>query len=163
MAPPDDLSIEPAHFSDLDAIVRLWMEMMREHEKFDPRVRLSDTADEAYRQYARYYIDRPDARLLVARNGREVVGFCLAYRARNLPMFRPGAYGFISDMAVTRPWRNRGVGTSLLDAVMQWFRRHGVNHVQLQVYSRNARGVAFWRRCGFEDFVHGMWLNVPQD
>jgi ribosomal protein S18 acetylase RimI-like enzyme len=168
MPPLDPVRIEAATLADLDAIVRLWMEMMREHESFDSRVRLADKADDAYRQYAHYYIERGDAGIFVARlklggtllSREEIGGFCLSYRARNLPMFRPANYGFISDLTVLRRYRHRGIGRALLEAVRTWFRRQGVTHIQLQVYDRNAPGIAFWKSQGFDEFVHGMWLNI---
>jgi len=152
--------IRPAAAADLDAIVALWMAMMREHESFDPRVRLADTADNAYRQYARHYITRGDAAVFVAEHGHEVIGFSLAYRTRNLPMFRPVQYGYLSDLVVQGTWQGRGVGTALLEKTKQWFRQRGIARIQLQVYSRNTSALAFWRKRGFSDFVHGLWLET---
>lgn len=160
MTLPDNVAIRSAGLADLDAIVALWMAMMREHESFDPRVQLADTADDAYRQYARHYIARGGAAVFVAEHQREVVGFSLAYRARNLPMFRPVYFGYLSDLVVREPWRGRGLGTALLEATKRWFRQRGIAHIQLQVYSRNTSGLAFWHKTGLSDFVHGLWLEI---
>ena len=157
---PENVAIRPATLADLDAIVTLWMAMMRDHEAFDPRIRLADKADNAYRQYARYYIARGDAAVFVAECQHEVVGFSLAYCTRNLPMFRPVKYGYLSDLVVCAPWRGRGIGSTLFEATKRWFRKQGVAHVQLQVYSRNASALAFWGKLGFSDFVQGMWLEI---
>jgi len=160
MSSPENVEIRKATFADTEAIVALWLEMMREHEEFDPRVRLSETAEEAYLHYARYYIGRSDSAVFVAETDGEVIAFVLAYRARNLPMFHPAEYGFISDLAVTRPWRRRGIGRALLETLKRWFLERGIEHVQLQVYDRNEAGRNFWREVGFEDFVHGLWLSL---
>jgi len=133
---------------------------MRDHESFDPRVRLAPKAEDAYRQYARFYIAQDDAAVFVAEHRGEVVGYCLAYPANNLPMFRPKQYGYLSDLVITQPWRRRGVGHALVEATRHWFHRHGIPHIQLQVYCRNSMGRAFWHKEGFDDFVHGLWLAV---
>jgi ribosomal protein S18 acetylase RimI-like enzyme len=160
MTLPDHVTIRPATPLDLEAIVTLWMAMMREHESFDSRVRLADKADNAYRQYLRYYIAEIEAAVFVAENGAEVIGYCLAYPARNLPMFLPSQYGYLSDLTVSQPWRGRGIGGALLEAVRRWFRERGIGHIQLQVYDRNASGLAFWRKEGFSELVHGLWQSA---
>jgi GNAT superfamily N-acetyltransferase len=92
----------------------------------------------------------------VAEHEGEVIGFCLGYPARNLPMFRPAHYGYLSDLTVGEAWRGRGVGRALLEAAKDWFRRRDIARIHLQVYARNAPGMAFWRKAGFEEFVQGM-------
>jgi len=160
MAIPDNVVIRPATLRDLDAIVALWMAMMREHEGFDRRVRLADHAEEAYRQYARHHIAAGAAVFVAAHQG-DVVGFCLAYTARNLPMFVPPQYGYLSDLTVSPSWRGRGIGRSLVETTKRWFAAHGIPHVQLQVYDRNAPGRSFWHKEGFSDFIHGLWCGLP--
>ncbi|MCX8038604.1 MAG: GNAT family N-acetyltransferase [Candidatus Sumerlaeia bacterium] len=168
---PDNVSIRPAVPDDLDAIVALWTAMMREHEEFDPRIRLAPNADIAYRNYAYHHI-REGAAVFVAEyldkqeggrqatHRRQVVGFALAYVARNLPMYQPERYGYLSDLVVAAPWRRCGIGTALLDCVRQRLRREEVAQVQLQVYSKNVAGLGFWRQQGFDDFVHGLWAAL---
>ena len=157
---PDGVAIRPAALSDLDAIVSLWLGMMREHEAFDSRVRLGPSAGEAYENYARHYVTRSDAPVFVAEHDGEVIAFGLAYRARNLPMFLPDHYGFLSDLVVTPSWRGRGIGTALVGEITRQLRAQDVTHVQLQVYHNNARARAFWHRVGFTEFVHGLWLDI---
>ncbi len=168
---PDNVSIRPATFDDLDAIVALWLDMMREHEAFDPRIRLAPGADIAYRNYAYHHL-REGAAVFVAeipdeprrgkpeRRGRQIVGYVLAYVARNLPMYQPKRYGYLSDLVVAAPWRRCGIGTALLESVRCWLRQEEVAHVQLQVYSENGAGLSFWRQQGFRDFVHGLWAPL---
>jgi GNAT superfamily N-acetyltransferase len=163
MTTPDPVTIRPATADDLEAVVDLWLEMMAEHEAFDPRVRLSISARSAYRNYALYHIEREDAPVFVVEKRGEIIAYCLAYCARSLPMFRPSSYGFISDLVVGRAWRRQGLGTALLERVRAWFAGRGIRSLQLQVYSRNAPGLQFWQRVGFSPFVHGMWMGLREE
>ena len=60
----------------------------------------------------------------------------------------------IGRMAVLAPWRGRGVGSALLEALLQLARGHGIRRVRLNAQTR---AVPFYRKHGFvvegEEFV----------
>ena len=47
--------------------------------------------------------------------------------------------------------RGRGVGESLVTAVIQWARQERASRVDLAVFEGNERALALYRRCGFID------------
>ena len=146
---------------DLPRLVELWMEMMRGHEDFDPRVVLTAKAATAYRDYLQSHMRSAKSVVVVAEaEGDGVVGFCSAYMSRNLSMFAPEEFGYISDLAVAPSYQRRGVGTQLLEYVTEWFRRYDIRCVQLQVYSHNRVGRDFWAARGFKPFVERQWLEL---
>ena len=49
--------------------------------------------------------------------------------------------------------RGRGVGESLVTAVIQWARQERASRVDLAVFEGNERALALYRRCGFIDAV----------
>jgi RimJ/RimL family protein N-acetyltransferase len=52
---------------------------------------------------------------------------------------------------VRRDWRDRGVGTALMRAAIDWARASPViQRVQLEVYARNARAIHLYEKFGFE-------------
>ncbi len=61
--------------------------------------------------------------------------------ARLLPV------GRIGRMAVLRPWRGRGVGAALLEALLQLARERGVPEVTLHAQTHAA---GFYRKFGFD-------------
>lgn len=75
--------------------------------------------------------------------------------------------GHIGRMAVLQPWRGRGVGSALLEALMRLARDRGIRRVRLNAQSRAA---AFYRRHGFvaegEEFIEAgiphrsMWRDL---
>ena len=75
--------------------------------------------------------------------------------------------GHIGRMAVLESWRGQGVGSALLEALLQIARDRGVRQVRLNAQSR---AVAFYRRHGFaaegEEFIEAgiphrsMWRDV---
>ncbi|MCS7072393.1 MAG: GNAT family N-acetyltransferase [Anaerolinea sp.] len=50
-----------------------------------------------------------------------------------------------------RDWRDRGVGTALMQTAIDWARASPVvQRVQLEVYARNARAIHLYEKFGFE-------------
>jgi len=165
--------IRPAEPHDVPAIVRLWIDMMAEHTQFDPRVRLSAVASEAYAGYLEYHRKSDDSLCLVAelpdglsiedpQDKTRIAAYCLAFLSHNPPMFEPTTFGFISDLAVARPFRRQGIGAALMDRVEKWMRGKGVGAIQLQVYSRNQPGAAFWKARRFTPYYNRMWLDLAE-
>lgn len=88
----------------------------------------------------------PNAHLLVACAGDEVVGQLGLYAATNPRRRHVGEIG----MGVRDDWQGRGVGSALLGAAVdladRWLQ---LRRLELQVYADNAAGIALYRRHGF--------------
>ena len=79
--------------------------------------------------------------LYVAMDGNEMVGaiLCRDYQQA----------GYVSQLGVLRPWRQRGIGLYLLQQVFGDFYRRGIRKVNLSVDSANATGAPrFYERAG---------------
>ena len=156
----ENVNIRRARLEDANAIVELWMEMMGEHEQFEPNVNLAPDADKAYLHYASHHILHDDSIVVVAERNKRVVGYCLAFVTKNLPMFLPEYYGYLSDVTVQARMQQKGVGQSLFKRVTEWLRARGIANLQLQVYHRNELGRKFWDKVGCDNFVRGLWYNL---
>jgi GNAT superfamily N-acetyltransferase len=95
-------------------------------------------------------LDAPDAgaRTLVAERDGAIAGFCqLAAPARDGDA-EDGTAEVVALYVEPAAWRC-GAGTAVLDAALDALRAHGWSRVTLWVLERNARGRAFYERCGF--------------
>src|SRR5260370_10515652 len=54
-------------------------------------------------------------------------------------------------MLVAAGWRGRGVGTSLMDAAMNWAEAAGAHKMVLQVWPHNEAALALYQRFGFQE------------
>ncbi len=95
----------------------------------------------------------PDA--VWQRQARELVTFVAVLDGEDVGMVRCVASSAETEVAellsmwVAPDARRRGVGVSLVDAVIDWAREEGLQRVALQVRDANVDAVAFYARCGF--------------
>ena len=52
-------------------------------------------------------------------------------------------------MAVAPEWRNRGVGSALMVAAIEWARERGLHKLSLGVFAHNEAAIALYRKYGF--------------
>src|SRR5688572_6305962 len=102
------VKIREAGMDDMDEILSLWNEMMAEHMRNDSRFHLTKEALAAYRTYVGYHIVSSESCVRVAEMGGRIIGFCLTSISRNLPMFQPERYGYLSDLVVAQGSRRQG-------------------------------------------------------
>jgi ribosomal protein S18 acetylase RimI-like enzyme len=96
----------------------------------------------------------------VAEYGERLVGYLIARINESPPMLTPQRYGHVSDICVAPDQRRSGAGRRLFSAARVWFRRKGVDVVQLNVAAANPTAQSFWREMGFQDYMYRMWLDL---
>ena len=52
-------------------------------------------------------------------------------------------------MLVDADWRGRGVGSALVQAAIDWSRRHGLHKLCLEVFPANTAAIGLYRKFGF--------------
>ena len=77
----------------------------------------------------RQAIDSHDCCVLLADDGRALIGFCTAYQ--DLHSVRFGCRAWVEDLAVDPEHRSQGVGKALLDGAKAWARERGATHLEL--------------------------------
>lgn len=58
--------------------------------------------------------------------------------------------GWIRHLIVGRPHRRAGIGTALLQAVMQWASAHDLRHLTMEMQSKNYPAIRFCQKHGFQ-------------
>jgi GNAT superfamily N-acetyltransferase len=127
--------------------------MMEFHSVYDPRFRFAPAAQ---RELERHLVETTrsrDARILLAEADGRVIGYVLGEVHKRKPLYPMGCYGFISDISITEAWRRRGVGRTLVENLVEWFRMKGVTAIELFVAEANPISMAFWDSMGFGEFL----------
>lgn len=124
---------------DYDAVYDLWMHT--------PGMGLN-TADDS-REGIAAYLRRNPTTCFTAKEGDRLLGAILAGH--------DGRRGYISHTAVREDAQRQGVGTALVEAVLEALQAEGIRKVALVVFARNEKGNAFWEKLGFtgrDDLVY---------
>lgn len=152
--------IRAARRQDTQAICALWQALMDFHRARDPRFEFAPNAMREFEQHLIQTMRSRGARVYVAETEGQAIGYIMGEIHTRKPIYPVGTYGFISDVVVDGPWRRKGVGRALAEALMAWFRQNGVTAIELFVAAANPVSDAFWRALGFTDYLRLLRLDI---
>jgi ribosomal protein S18 acetylase RimI-like enzyme len=147
----------PLHIRE---IVEIWKEFEDYHAAFDPYFKRSADGHEYFAKRLHELMDSNDGFVLVAVDGQDVIGFATASIKEHPPVYENRFYGYVGSIAVKEGWKRRGAGNQMLDEIVKWFKSNGIYRVELNVRSKNVAGYNFWRKNGFKDYMHTLFLDV---
>jgi ribosomal protein S18 acetylase RimI-like enzyme len=155
----DRVKIRPARERDLPAILELFgrlNEAQSAWRVFAPRADIASEMETRYRSA----LANPDALLVVASEGDEVVGMTLGQ------LHRPSSYSDewaveLSSAIVKASHRNRGIGGALAAEIGRFARERGVERVTLKTFVHNEEALRLWASLGFEPRI--LQMTAPAD
>ncbi len=154
IAAPIECEIRPATGRDVPEIVEAWGELAQHHALLDGAFEPSARWQDEYRHFIRDLLGRDDALAVVAVRDCRLIGYGVG-RISLLPgFFERRRRGYIHDLVTREPYRQRGVGRRLVEALLAWMEESGVVTVELTVAVRNPEAVTFWERQGFAVYMH---------
>lgn len=95
---------------------------------------------------------------LTVKNGEEIVAFALYYIRYST---WKGQRMYLEDIIVTEEWRGKGIGTLLMDALIEEGKAKGFSGMLWQVLDWNEPAINFYKKynCKFDD----EWVNVSME
>jgi ribosomal protein S18 acetylase RimI-like enzyme len=129
------IAIRPMVEADIPAALALWQGMS------GIGLREADSPP----ALARYLVRNPGTSFVALSDRGELVGVSLAGH--------DGRRGYLHHVAVATAYRKQGVGRKLVAASLAALKLAGIEKVLLFVKTDNDAGMAFWRKCG--------WNNRP--
>ncbi len=135
-----DVAIRPARLEDIPAAVRLHAAVAQEQRWIasEPPVDEADTAAGL-------------EKLVTATNAAVFVGELPGagvVASATVSFVTPGVAEF--SMMIAADHRRRGIGTAVLDRLLQWCRTNRAHKITLQVWPHNLPAIALYQRAGFD-------------
>jgi hypothetical protein len=82
---------------------------------------------------------------LLALDGKHIVGHAEIHRGT----LKSNRHTATLGLAVVRAYWGQGIGTALMERLMEWAERYRVVKIKLSVFANNERALALYRRFGF--------------
>jgi ribosomal protein S18 acetylase RimI-like enzyme len=99
----------------------------------------------------------PEAAVFLATDGDTIAGYAHLVVSPSI-----ADASLLSRIYIDTAWRGQGLANHLLDAVISECAARGVERLQLTVYEKNARAIAFYDKVGFVP-VGSTTFTVGQD
>lgn len=155
-----EFPIRPAEIFDLPKLKPLWLEFMKYHETEGRKYRFFPNEWPTVLNRFTKSLEKKHSIIYLAENQGQLIGYTFGFIFINYPGYFPKEIGFINDFLVTTSYRHKGIGLKLFNKIEGWFRSQGVDIVQLYVSYPNQLGKNFWKKCGFENYLVGMWKDI---
>ena len=131
-----------------------------EREAFSENRGYTPWPEEGYQRFLSFPHYDP-ALWRIAWEGDQVVGMVLSFiNAEENAAFRR-LRGYTEDIAVRRPWRERGIASALLAASLTALRDRGMTEAALGVDAENPRALAIYERLGFKTVSEWITFRRP--
>jgi GNAT superfamily N-acetyltransferase len=143
-------SIFAAQTEDCAECASLLVEQLREHG-------VEASAGPLTRLLERIVTDKDRGFVQLARAEGRVVG--VAHVATILSVEHVGPVAWLEELYVTPVWRQQGVGTALVTAILARARAGGIVAVDLEVDASHGRAAALYQRLGFRRLDRSRWVK----
>lgn len=109
-------------------------------------------------------LQKTDAAVLVAEQGRGVVGFVIARLMGPGGSRRvPPVSAEVQMLAVREAHRSLGIGRALMRRAEEWARQQGARAMELNVWEFNASAMTFYQRLGYHTLRRRLQLALVPD
>lgn len=141
-------------------IVELWKELADHHSKIDKIFTRRENGHINFKIFISELIKSKDARVLVALLDSKVIGYIVAKIDRYPPVYNIERYGAVYDMFVIPKYRRMHIGYKLWQEILKWFKLRDLIRVELNIVPKNLEASSFWRKLGFQDYMHKLYLEI---
>jgi GNAT superfamily N-acetyltransferase len=135
------VNIRPARLADLESLVELLQMLFKLEQDFEGN-------PSRQQQGLRMMLDNPNGCVMVAQGDGQVIGMCSGQLLISTAEGGPAL--LVEDVVVREPWRGRGVGRLLMEAISAWAKDKKVNRLQLLADRNNTPALEFYRCLGWQ-------------
>ncbi len=119
--------------------------------------------EEDTKSYINWLKNRDREGILLAFEGDKLVGF-IAGDANWFSKRERDRVGAVHELVVHKDYRNRGIGSALMERILEYFRGKGLKKAELWVGDENLVARRFYERLGFkEEGRYNYWVRMTKE
>ena len=157
------VNIRKAKIKDVDTLCHLNSLLNRCHAELDAIWTLKNDPPLLRDMCVEYFTKMIRSRLsnlFVAEENGRIVGYIKGTLKTTPPIFQVSVIGQLDSIYVMKPYRRRGIGKQLTDALVQWFQSKQVEYIEVTSYVRNTIALNAWKKYGFKQAMIKMRRNI---
>lgn len=151
-------TIRTATPADIEAILSLWIELVREQQAFGTRIKAVENRTVA-KKWTADLIARD--RILVADLAEAIVGF-VSFEIEHDRFERTVTTGVIHNLVVEEEHRNAGIGSQLLQRAESHLGADGADRIRLEAMADNSKATRFYHDHGYRTHRITLAKSVEQ-
>ncbi|MCP4262956.1 MAG: GNAT family N-acetyltransferase [Planctomycetes bacterium] len=155
-----EIIIRKAVAEDVSSFLELWKELLDFHKELDPFFSRSATGHERFAEYLIKNMQSEDSCVVVAVDGNDMVGYCMAAISKYPPVLEKEIYGEIDSIVVTEKYRRNKVGERLINEIRKWYCEKGINRIEARVSTYNKAAREFWAEMGFKPYLETVFMEI---
>ena len=155
------MEVRQAKVSDIDKLIELNLEVHKIHLQERPE-EFKELSAEDIRSSFSHVLSQESAEIFVCINEEQIVGDVLVrvVTPPENPVRKLRTILYVDQIDVNEGYRRKGVGKLLLDTAKEYATEKGLDHIVLDIWNFNSRGVSFFRSQGFSTWVERMGMSL---
>lgn len=141
------VNIRQAEKDEVQKLQDLNDEVFVDNHKYDPDLKMDWAQSLVGKNYFTELLNSPEAICLIAEENNTPVGYIAA--APKELSYRLSKYIEIENMGVSPSYRSKGIGSQLIEKVLELAKKKGFQKVYVNTYSDNIKAIDFYEKSGF--------------
>ena len=154
------MEIRKADEEDIEDLVRLKEKLFKLHVSIDKYYTPNKNFKQMYRDHMKTIITSGDHKILVAINGKDIIGFIEGSITYISDFFEKNELGSVYEIFVKEKYRESGIARKLLETLVKWFKSRKIKTIEVVVDFRNKKAIKAWEHLGFGEFQKKMKLTL---
>lgn len=157
--------IRVASADDAMSIAIINREIHRLHVQQYPKIFKSVEDASVFEQEIVNAVNQDGTRIYVTTLDDHIVGYCWL-RLINKPeslLYREQKNLNIHHFGVLDKYQNQGIGTILMNKVIEYAKESGVDNLLVDAWALNAGAISFYKKCGFDGRNQIMWVKINNE
>ncbi|GAB6065851.1 GNAT family N-acetyltransferase [Aquifex pyrophilus] len=151
-----EVKIERVKEEDIPKLVDLYLRAYKGLEEY------AYTHPKDVESYMRWLLNRDPEGFLVAKVNGKIVGF-VAGDANWYSRREKKRVGAIHEIVVDPEYQGMGIGTRLMEEILNYFKKKGLDTAELWVGDENYRAINFYKRFGFQERGrYNYWIRMTK-